>query len=99
MATLRFVQDIPLHEGDRGFDLVSATAAGLEQFGDRPVCLFWGGRDFVFDRYFLAVWEKLYPAAEKHLYPDCGHYILEDAGDEIIPLIRNFLDHHPVKAA
>ena len=36
------------------------------------------------------------PDAELHRYPDCGHYILEDAGDELIPLIRTFLDSHPL---
>ena len=32
-----------------------------------------------------------FPDAELHRYPDCGHYILEDAGYELIQLIRTFL--------
>lgn len=92
IATLRFVQDIPLVPGERGYDLISETADGLAQFSKLPICLFWGEKDFVFDKSFLNVWKGLYPAAEKHIYPDCGHYILEDAKDEIIPLIRQFLD-------
>jgi hypothetical protein len=30
--------------------------------------------------------------AEVRRFEDCGHYILEDAGDEIIPLVRNWVD-------
>jgi len=92
IATLRFVQDIPLKPGDRGYDIVKDTAARLELFRDRPVLICWGDKDFVFDRHFLAEWEEVYPHAEVHRFPDCGHYILEDASEEIIPLIRAFLE-------
>jgi haloalkane dehalogenase len=91
IATLRFVQDIPLRPADPGYDLVSETADRLEVFRDRPVLICWGERDFVFDRHFFEVWRKLYPQAQAHSFADCGHYILEDAGDEIIPLIGEFL--------
>jgi haloalkane dehalogenase len=92
IATLRFVQDIPLKPGDRGYDIVTDTAARLDVFSDRPVMICWGEKDFVFDRHFLEEWERIYPHAEIHRFPDCGHYILEDASEEIIPLIRGFLD-------
>ncbi|MCJ7754352.1 MAG: alpha/beta fold hydrolase [Thermoanaerobaculales bacterium] len=91
IATLRFVQDIPLKPGDRGYDIVSDTAARLDVFQDRPVLVCWGDKDFVFDRHFLEEWQRIYPDAEIHRYPDCGHYILEDASEEVIPLIRRFL--------
>jgi haloalkane dehalogenase len=96
VATLRFVQDIPLSPEDRGYQLITQTAAGLKQFEDLPICLFWGEKDFVFDGHFLAQWQQLYPGAEMHLYPDCGHYILEDAKEEILPLIRKFLVNNPL---
>ena len=31
-----------------------------------------------------------------HRFPDCGHYILEDATDEVITLIQDFLERHPI---
>ncbi len=91
IATLRFVQDIPLEPGDPGYDIVSDTAARLDLFADLPVLICWGERDFVFDSHFLEIWRTIYPRAEVHGFADCGHYILEDAGDEIIPLVREFL--------
>jgi haloalkane dehalogenase len=92
IATLRFVQDIPLAPGDRGYDLVSSVADGIGQFNALPMLIFWGELDFVFDKHFLAEWRQRFPAAELHSYPDCGHYILEDAKEEVIPLISAFLD-------
>lgn len=96
IATLRFVQDIPLRAGDRGYDLVLATADRLEQLADVPMLIAWGLKDFVFDRHFLDEWTRRFPKAEVHRFEDCGHYILEDARDEIIPLIQKFLAAHPV---
>jgi haloalkane dehalogenase len=92
IATLRFVQDIPLSPDDRGYEIVSDTSARLEVFSERPVVVCWGERDFVFDRHFLDEWRRIYPQAEVHAFADCGHYILEDAAEEIIPLLRGFLE-------
>ncbi len=39
-----------------------------------------------------------FPAAEVHRFPDAGHYVLEDAGEEILPLVRDFLRRHPLSA-
>jgi haloalkane dehalogenase len=92
IATLRFVQDIPLTPKDRAFELVSDTAASLDRFRQLPMLICWGELDFVFDRHFLAEWQKRFPEADVHRFPDCGHYVLEDAGTEIIPLIADFLE-------
>ena len=96
IATLRFVQDIPLSPGDRCYDLISSVAAGIGQFSSLPILICWGELDFVFDKHFLAEWRQHFPAAELHSYPDCGHYILEDAKEEIVPLIAGFLDRTAV---
>lgn len=91
IATLRFVEDIPLKPGDGGYEIVSDTAEGLEGFRDRPALVCWGAKDFVFDDHFLAEWQRFLPNADVHRFADCGHYILEDASEEVIPLIRTFL--------
>ena len=91
IATLKFVQDIPLTESDRGFDIVRDTGAALTQFADRPAIIFWGKHDFVFDDAFLAVWKQKLPRAEVHEYDDAGHYVLEDAHERIIPTLLRWL--------
>lgn len=96
VATLRFVQDIPLKKGDPGYDLVTSTAEALSGFAHIPVCICWGERDFVFDHLFLRQWQHYLPQAEVHNFADCGHYILEDASAEVILLIADFLKRHPL---
>jgi cis-3-alkyl-4-acyloxetan-2-one decarboxylase len=91
IAVHRFVQDIPLKPGDRGYDLVSRVESELDQLRAIPKLIFWGQRDFVFDDHFLEGWVQRCPEAVVHRYPDCGHYVLEDNHEEIIPLIEEFL--------
>lgn len=91
ISTLRFVQDIPLKEGDRNYQLVSDIEASLAKFTQVPTLICWGLQDFVFDKHFLAVWRQKMPHAEIHEFADCGHYILEDAKDEVIGHIKQFM--------
>ena len=96
ISTLRFVQDIPLAPGDRAWDLVEEAGRRLPDFADRPAFLGWGLRDFVFDHHFLKGFQAALPRAEAKVYEDAGHYVLEDKHEELVPMIRAFLDRHPV---
>ncbi len=91
IATLRFVQDIPLVAGARGFGIVESTAAALAGFEKLPAFIGWGARDFVFDDHFLAEWKKRLPHARVTRLPDAGHYVLEDAAAELVPAIAAFV--------
>lgn len=92
ISTLRFIQDIPLKSGDRNYQLVTDIAGSLEQFKQLPMLICWGLKDFVFDKHFLDEWQQRFPEAKVHAFDDCGHYILEDASEEVVPLIRQFLN-------
>jgi cis-3-alkyl-4-acyloxetan-2-one decarboxylase len=94
IATLRFVQDIPLGPEHPSFEIVRDTAGRLDSLGSRPVLICWGERDFVFNRHFLDEWIRRFPSAEVHRFPDAGHYVLEDAADQIVPIVRSFLAAH-----
>lgn len=94
IATLRFVQDIPLKPDDRGYDFVGETQRRLSELADRPILIGWGRRDFVFDDHFLERWKQIYPDARYVEYPDAGHYVLEDRSDELCDEIEKFLNHH-----
>jgi pimeloyl-ACP methyl ester carboxylesterase len=91
IATLRFVQDIPLAESDPGFDILLNTAEHLHLLADKPCLIAWGERDFVFDEPFLNTWLRHYPHAVVRRYPDCGHYVLEDGGPALIDTIVDFI--------
>lgn len=92
IATLRFMQDIPLREGDPAWPLVAEVGRRLPEFADRPAFIGWGLRDFVFDRHFLDVFQRALPHAEVHAFEDAGHYVLEDKHEVLVPEIRAFLD-------
>ena len=96
VAVLKFVQTIPLKPSDPGYEIVSDTALSLAKFHDVPTLLLWGLKDFVFDRHFLAEWQRYFPHAEVRTWPDCGHYLLEDAGDEVIMKMKEFLQRYPL---
>jgi pimeloyl-ACP methyl ester carboxylesterase len=96
IATVRFMQDIPLRPGDRAWPLVEASGQRLREYADRPAFIGWGLKDFVFDRDFLARFRSDWPQAEVHAFEDAGHYVLEDRHEVLVPAIRGFLDRHPL---
>lgn len=91
LATLRFVQDIPLSPNDPAFETLSKIEDQLALFENTPMLICWGMKDFVFDKDFLSVWEARFPQADVYRFLEGGHYILEDASEEVIPLIESFL--------
>jgi len=96
IATLRFVQDIPLKKGDAAWDLVEESGKRLSEYADRPALLAWGLRDFVFDSHFLRGFEQALPNAQSLIFDDAGHYVLEDKAAIIVPKVRAFLDANPL---
>jgi len=91
IATLRFVQDIPLRHSHPTWDVLATIQKNLHLLAEVPMMICWGDQDFCFHEGFLAVWQSYFPQAAVHRFPDAGHYVLEDAGDRIIPLVKAFL--------
>lgn len=96
IATLRFVQDIPLRPQDRSYESARWVDDNLERLRGAATLICWGLRDFVFDGDYLAEWRRRFPDARVHAFEDAGHYVLEDKGDEICRLVREFLNDHPI---
>jgi cis-3-alkyl-4-acyloxetan-2-one decarboxylase len=96
IATLRFVEDIPVTPRDRSYGLSAWVDQHLGLFRETPMQICWGERDFVFDRVILAEWTRRFPGAEVQTYPEAGHYILEDAPGPVLEKIVDFLDRHPL---
>jgi pimeloyl-ACP methyl ester carboxylesterase len=91
VAVHAFVRDIPLDQGHESWPALAETAMGLTKFQDRPALVLWGGGDFCFNDRFLARWQKYLPQAEVRRIADAGHYVLEDAADEVVPAAAAFL--------
>jgi pimeloyl-ACP methyl ester carboxylesterase len=56
-----------------------------------PTLIVWGERDFIFPADGAHPYKRDLKDLEFHLIPT-GHFALEDRADEMVPLIRNFLD-------
>jgi len=91
VAVSAFVQDIPLAVSHPSWAALAAVEQGLRLFPERPALIVWGGRDFCFNDSYLARWREVLPKAEIHRLADVGHYVLEDARDEVVPLVARFV--------
>ena len=99
VAVLRFIQDIPLKPGHPSYETLTAVEKGLEQFRDSPMLLTWGERDWCFTTDFLKGFQERFPHAETFAIPEAGHYVFEDAHEQFIPRVREFLASHPLDAS
>lgn len=90
VAVNAFVKDIPLSPEHPSWAALVATAAGIQRFKSNPVLIIWGGRDFCFDDSFYNEWRKRLPDAETLYLADAGHYVLDDAEDEVQRRIAKF---------
>jgi len=96
LATLKFVQDIPLSEKDPSYSIVKHVDKNLHKLSGIPMMICWGSHDFVFDLSYLSEWQLRFPDAEVHTFSNAGHYVLEDEPDKIIVLIKKFLENHSI---
>ena len=99
IAQLRFVQDIPMTPEVPSYPLVQQIESGLGRFSNLPILIVWGLKDFCFTERFLDRWKEIFPGAEVQAFKKAGHYVVEDAYEEIIPNLIRFLKQHPLQAA
>ena len=58
--------------------------------GDRPALIVWGTKDFAFHAAERRRWEQLFPEHQTVLLDGAGHYIQEDAAQDIVAAIRDW---------
>lgn len=90
-AVQQFVLDIPLKPSHESYATLKKIEAALPQFSDRPVCLIWGMKDWCFSPHFLQRFEEFFPAAEVHRLEEAGHYVVQDAAEEVGAAMEEFL--------
>lgn len=98
VANLRFVQDIPLEPDHptRGYFL--SIGEQIRRFADQPAMIVWGEQDFCFVPEYRRGFVERLPNAEVHVFEDASHWVVEDATERIIPLMRDFLARHTARA-
>ncbi len=92
VAIAKFVQDIPRSPNDATWKLLAEIENQLHRFEDRSVKLVWGMHDWCFRPECLYRFQKLLPHAQTIELTDVGHYVMEEAADEVIATLRSQLD-------
>lgn len=90
IATARFVKDIPMKESHPTWQVLKDIEDNLDKV-NCPKLLLWGEKDFCFNMHFYKRWKEIYPTAKSKTYPKAGHYILEDAKNDVNSEISTFL--------
>ncbi len=92
IATLRFVQDIPMNPSHPSWSTLESIENRLETLSQHPMLIVWGESDFCFTPNFRKEWERRFPNAESHPLFGVGHYLCEDAPDALCSLCRIWLN-------
>ena len=92
IAVHEFVQDIPLKPSHRSYATLTEVEESLPKFRDHSMQLIWGMKDWCFTpKDFLDGFRRRFPNAGVLELPDAGHYVFEDAADELLEQVRTFL--------
>jgi haloalkane dehalogenase len=95
IAILRFVQDIPFGPHVPSHAVFQQIESNLGAVSDKPMTIFWGMQDFCFTPGFLSQWTQHFPEAIVHRFEDAGHYVVEDAGERILTIVRGEMESAP----
>lgn len=92
IAVHEFVQDIPLNERHRSYGTLKEVEDSLAKFRGHPVQLIWGMKDWCFTPgEFLTGFQRRFPDAAVLKLENAGHYVFEDAPNEVLQAARTFL--------
>ena len=92
----RFVEDIPSVPESDSAQLMMEIEAGLWMFRTTPCLILWAMHDWLYTPRMLKWWKRYLPNAEVHQIEHAGRYIQEDAPQELLHYIQNFLSQHQI---
>ena len=61
-------------------------------FTGKPALIAWGHRDIAFRRKELERWTSELADFELHEFEACGHFLAEEAPDDLVPALRSFMN-------
>lgn len=94
-----FVRDIPTSPRHPTWNMLEFLEKETIKLQSMPVQMIWGMQDWVFTPAILEKMKQLFPNAEVHEIVDAGHFVMEDAKDQVISLIASFLERTSTPAA
>ena len=94
IAIYHFVKDIPLSKSHRTWSVLDRIESDLASVADWPIMMAWGMKDWCFRPDCLERFNQHWPDAEVHQIADAGHYVIEDAAEEVEQKVQEFLGRH-----
>ena len=86
-----FVRDIPLTKKSPTYKTLLELERQLPSLAEIPSLLVWGMKDWCFRPECLSRFREVWPDAEAVEISDAGHYVLEDATEDVLLSIERFI--------
>lgn len=99
IAVVRFVQDIALSSKHKTWPVLNSLERDLKQLEPLPTQLIWGMQDWCFNKTCIDRMCDIFPHTELARLADAGHYVVEDAPEEVIGHLREFLANSPLPSS
>ena len=93
----RFVDDIPLNAQHPTHAVLADLESKLSSLAQCPFLFVWGMRDWCFTPDCLEQFLRHLPDAEVHRIATAGHWVTEDAEDEVLEVVSTFLKTVPAR--
>ncbi|MEM8865288.1 MAG: alpha/beta fold hydrolase [Planctomycetota bacterium] len=92
-AVYDFVEDIPLSAAHPTWQTLGQIEDALPSLAHLPINMVWGMQDWCFTPECLRKFQAAWPHANARELPDAGHWVLEDAPEEVAAALRSLLKH------
>ncbi len=86
-----FIEDIPCAPEDTSAQTMFEIESALWQLRDKPSCIIWAKKDWLYGMKNRKQWLQYFPRSTQHVIDNAGRCITEDAPEETVRYIRNFL--------
>ena len=90
IAVARFPHDIPVGDDHPSMPEMGRIQDNLGKL-NVPTLLIWGMQDPAIGPALLEVWKSIYPHAEVHTIAGASHFLQEDAPEEVVAYITDFV--------
>ena len=91
ISLVRFIEDIPCVPEDDSAQSMLEVETSLWMLREKPAAIIWAKKDWLYTKRSFRAWIKYFPEAEVHWIENAGRYIQEDAPDELLTILRDFL--------
>jgi haloalkane dehalogenase len=91
VAIDRFVHDIPMNRNHPTYEVLEKLERSLPVLASKPTHFVWGMKDWCFVPSCMERLQKSFPNASRTELIDVGHYVMEEAPDEVTQCLRQLI--------